>query len=144
MSSLQKTDFAPLPTPYAHVYPLSKEGHHEVCFSPSSQPPAHEPQHQPVFTAEQMLEYVLEDRRLRQAAHVPLAKVDNSEGEASITWMVPAQVIESGYLYAAPPMPKRLSPERVEEIFRTSAGYCGDDFHAFACALEDEYGIGKA
>lgn len=143
MSSLKETDFQPLPTPYAHVYPLSEEGHHEVCFTPSSQPPADSPQHQPVFTAEQMHEYVAQDRKLREAAQAPLAKVDNSEGEVAVTWLIPTAAIASGFLYASPPAPKRLSPERIEEIFRTNSGYGGDDFHAFARAIEDEYGIGK-
>lgn len=96
MISFGKSDFQPLPTPYSHIYPLSEDGHHEVCFTPSSQPPADFAQHQPVFTAEQMRDYVAQDRELRQSVQEPLTKVVNSEGEATVTRLVPKAAIASG------------------------------------------------
>ena len=52
------TDALPLPAPYSNIYPHHKDdGCHYVCYSPSTQPGDGRPNHQPVYTADQIREY---------------------------------------------------------------------------------------
>ena len=48
----------PLPKPYSNIYPEDDvEGCHYICYSPAVQPGGGIPNHQPVFTANQMHEH---------------------------------------------------------------------------------------
>lgn len=47
-----------LPHPYSNIYPEDPEDCcHYVCYTPSTQPGGGRPNHQPVYTADQMREY---------------------------------------------------------------------------------------
>jgi len=47
-----------LPKPYSNIYPENEDDCcHYICYSPSTQPGGGRPNHQPVYTADQMREY---------------------------------------------------------------------------------------
>lgn len=48
----------PLPEPYSNIYPADEEECcHFICYTPGTQPGGGRPNHQPVFTADQMRQY---------------------------------------------------------------------------------------
>ena len=94
----QGVAYAGLPEPYSNIYPMNDEGFHGVCFTPAFQPGHGRPNHQPVFTADDMRDFADRTHDLRASnGQAPAAGAvagpakwpttcDGKEQEAWETW----------------------------------------------------------
>jgi hypothetical protein len=70
------------------------------------------------------------------------AKLDDN-GDTQVDAAVLTIVYQRGFADGKAAQRKPLTDEELEQIFRKSSGYGGDDFQAFARAIEAAHNIGE-
>jgi hypothetical protein len=84
-------------------------------------------------------------RRAAQPEQEPVAWMVTYGGLTHVEYTLPSKVVDTHYqpLYTTPPAAQRkpLTGEEIENLYKRSAGYGGDDFHSFARAIEAAHNI---